>query len=250
MRTRRPVLATLAAAVAAALLAAGCAGEAERVTLPPEAGGAPLLYVAVGTSVANERLAPQEAWPQLLYRKALPRQAAFVNLGSAGATAASTRASVGEATALSPDLATVWLGPADALGGVAPEDYEADLSAVVRSLRRGGAARVLVATTPPLDGLPGYLACVRPGARPRTSSCSLPAPPPPPERLVALVDAYGAAVRRVAEAEGAAVVDLAPVVADARARGAEASLVGADGLSLSAEANRAVADAFAAVVDA
>jgi lysophospholipase L1-like esterase len=214
--------------------------------------GAPLVYVAVGASEsvgvgASDPL--RNAWPQVFYRSALPRSAVFVNMAVSGSTVAEALAGqVPSAVAQSPDVVTVWLNVNDLIRGVTPASYEADLTKLVTALRRGGATKVLVANTPPLDDLPAYRACL-PGATATVTRCAL-GPGlqglvPPPATLNAAVDAYNASIARVASSTGAILVDLHAAGLAARQNGTEASLVGSDGFHPSDAGHALVAKAFA-----
>ena len=159
---------------------------------------------------------------------------------------------VPEAVALSPDVVTVWLNVNDILHGVTPALYEADLTRLVTALRRGGATKVLVANTPPLDDLPAYRACL-PGATATATqraacpvSGALAGAVPAPATLNAVADAYNAAIARVAAATGAVLVDLHAAGLTARQNGTEASLVSSDGFHPSDAGHALVAKTFAA----
>ncbi len=228
------VLATLA------LLAAACAGgpadTIEAEALPP-----PFTYVALGASEtvgigADDPLT--EAWPSVLHRTALARSATLVNLGVSGATVRQAlELELAPALAEQPRLATVWLNVNDLVRQVPVEQYERDLGTLVRALRRGGATDVLVASTPPVVDLPVVRACL-----PGGTGCQLPVRLPSAEVIDQRVAAYDAAIARVAEAEGAIVVDLGP---DGAASGGIEDLVAADGFHPSSEGHRRVASAFA-----
>jgi len=171
---------------------------------------------------------------------------------SGSTVAAALAGQVPDAVALSPDVVTVWLNVNDILHGVTPVSYEADLTKLVTALRRGGATKVLVATTPPLDDLPAYRACL-PGAT-ATATQRAPCPVsgalagalPAPATLNAVVDAYNAAIARVAAAVGAVLVDLHAAGLTARQNGTEASLVSSDGFHPSDAGHALVAKTFAA----
>jgi len=220
-----------------ALLAGACSGgPAETVkaeSLPPS-----FTYVAVGASEtvgvgAQDPLT--EAWPSVFHRTALARSATLVNLGAREATVRQALdRELQPALAEQPRLVTVWLNVNDIVRQVPVEQYERDLSTLVRALRRGGAADVLVATTPPVVDLPVVRACL-----PGGTGCRLPVRLPPADEITERVAAYDAAIARVARAEGAVVVDLA----GAAAIGAD--LVAADGFHPSTEGHRRVAAAFA-----
>jgi lysophospholipase L1-like esterase len=212
---------------------------------------APLVYVAVGASEsvgvgASDPL--RNAWPQLFYRSALPRSAVFVNMAVSGSTVAEALAGqVPNAVAQSPDVVTVWLNVNDLIRGVTAASYGADLTKLVTALRRGGATKVLVANTPPLDDLPAYRACL-PGTTTTVGQCALGPVQglvPPPATLNAAVDAYNAAIARVTASTGAVLVDLHAAGLAARQNGTEASLAGSDGFHPSDAGHALVAKAFA-----
>jgi acyl-CoA thioesterase-1 len=233
----------LATFTAVALVALGACSVKHPVVLPPppDTGPAP-IYVAVGASETTGVGSDQplrDAWPRVLHRTALPAGAVFVNMGIPGATVAQALAEEMNQTVLvRPNLVTVWLNVNDIARGVSPADYETQLDTLLKGLRRNGATRVLVANAPPLDRLSGTLPGRNGGAL------------PPPETLNPLVDAYNAAVARVAQRQGALLVDLHALGLAARAAGTEAGLVSADGFSLSNAGHAAVAGAFAEVLRA
>lgn len=206
----------------------------------------PFLYVAVGGSDSvgvgsDEPL--RQSWPQVFYRRALPRRATFVNLGVPGATVdAAFPDQAQEAVSLSPQLVTLWLNVTEVLLGVPVDAYEADLSRLVRLLRRAGATEVLVANVPLLDHLPAYLAC---RAAPRSPTCPIARDLPPSEVLGARVESFNLAIAAVADREGAILVDLHAAGLRARQDGVEQRLVAEDGFHLSTEGHDAVASAFA-----
>jgi len=237
-----------AAALLLVLLAACVPGEAPARPVPsgaaPSPSPPPVVYAAVGASETagiGAQDPARQAWPTVLYLTSLPPSAVYYNLGVPGET---TTAALGgelpEALAVHPTLVTVWLNVDDLAAGVSAGDYEARLGELVHALRRGGAARVLVANTPSLDRLPVYLAC-RAGA----GACPFAGAVPEPAELNALVDAYDAAIARVVGREGAVLVDLhaAGEVPDAHP-----DWVGADGFHPSAAGHAAIAARFAAAV--
>ncbi len=227
-----------AAAAALALVAAGCSGGRPD-TIKGEALPPPFTYVAVGASETVGVGADDPAtgsWPNVFYRTALTRSATLVNVGESGATVRQTlERKLPAALAEQPRLVTVWLNVNDLVRLVPVDEYERDLSTLVRALRRGGAADVLVAGMPPVADLPVVRACL-----PGGTGCRLPSRLPSAEVVAERVAAYDAAIRRVAAAEGAFVVDLA-----AAAGGEDkAGLVAADGFHPSDEGHRRVAQAF------
>jgi lysophospholipase L1-like esterase len=122
-----------------------------------------------------------------------------------------------------------------------PSDYEMRLDQLIAELHQGGAARVLVANTPPLDQLPAYLTC-KPFV-PTEGGCDT-SRRLPPSVVIRAVDEYNAAIARVAAREGATVVDLHALVLAARQAGTESELVGPDGFHPSAAGHLLVAQAF------
>jgi acyl-CoA thioesterase-1 len=217
-------------------------------TTPP---APPPVYVAVGasetTGIGAE--APlRDAWPRVLFRTAMPENTIFVNMGIPGATVAQAlRDELPRAIEQRPTIATVWLNVNDLIAGVTPAEFERDLGTLVGTLRRGGATRVLVANTPPLDRLPAYLAC-RPDPPPSAPSCRYEGGLPPPDVVNALVDAYNAATARVVEREGAHLVDLHAVAMAARRAGIDQALISNDGFHPNAGGYQRVATAFAEVL--
>ena len=204
------------------------------------------MYVAVGASetVGVGADLPEQAWPEVLRRTHLPAGTAFTNVGIPGATVArALEQELPRALASQPTLVTVWLNVNDLLAGLAPDVYEAQLRRLVNALRRGGATKVLVANTPPLQLLPAYVAC---RSQPQAGLCRALAPLlPAPEAVAAAVDAYNVAIERVTAAEGAVLVDLHGASLRSNATGRWAPLVSRDGFHPSTLGHRAVADAFA-----
>lgn len=249
MRARTLVWAVL-------LVAAACApgrGSGIDPAAPPADGRVGPVYVAVGASETagfGADVALREAWPRILYREAMPPETVFVNLGLPGATVAEAlQRSVDHAVELAPDVATVWLNVNDLLAAVPPTDYGRQLDTLVGRLRRGGATRLLVANTPPLDHLPSYLAC-RPDPPAGGPACRAGAELPPPDLINAAVDAYNVVIASVARRHGALLVDLHATAMAARAAGTAESLVSDDGFHPSTAGHASVAAAFAAVLAA
>lgn len=251
VRTRLGTVAAILATLGAACSGGGRAAGGSPTTAVP-AGPAP-LYVAVGASETagfGTATPLREAWPRVLYRTAMPARTVFVNMGIPGATVAQALdQEVGPTVDLKPTVVTVWLNVNDLIAGVPAADFERDLDALVKQLRRNGQTRVLVANTPPVDHLPAYLAC-----RPDPPAAAPPCPRqfglqmPPPEEVDRLVDDYNAATARVADREGAALVDLHAAGVGARQAGIEDALVSADGFHPNAGGHAAVATAFAEVL--
>ena len=236
-----------AAALGAALvwLLVACSGNGEapgrRSGLP---GPPPVVYVAVGASETAGVGAdlPEQGWPEVLRRAHLPDGTAYTNLGIPGATVAQAiEQELPRALSLQPTLVTVWLNVNDLVAGVAPPTYESQLGQLVRALRRGGATKVLVANTPPLELLPAYVDCRRPQPARR---CPFGPLLPPPALVSSAVGDYNAAIKRVADAEGAVLVDLHAAALRQDAKGALAPMVSRDGFHPSTLGHRAVADTF------
>lgn len=247
-------LALLAAAV---LATSGCTGpgrEGERSSLPTRVPkGSGLVYVAIGASEtvgAGSKEPLREAWPQVLFRTALPHGATFVNLGIPGTTVTGAlRRELPYAIDLRPDLVTVWLNVNDLVAGVDPEHFGRTLGRLVSELRAGGVEDVLIANTPPLIHLPAYRAC-RLDSAGEEPPCFTDERLPATRRLSRLVDGYNAAIERVAGRVGATVVDLHGRAHAARRAGAMRRLISPDGFHPSTAGHRAVAAAFAAALHA
>ena len=212
---------------------------------PAQAGGgarrAVARYVVVAASDAvgyGSDDPATDAWPEVLRRTALPRDARLVNLGIPGATVAvALEQELAAALAEQPDVALVWLSVNDLVAQVPPAVYEQQLATLVGALRRGGATRVLVGNTPPLERLPIFSTF---DADPDHVDPAL----PHPEVVKAAVDAYNAAIGRVAAAEGAEVVDLHAAGSAAHTARYGHSLISEDGFHPSTAGHRAVASAF------
>lgn len=236
-----PVVLLIVASLFSACFGGGRQPASEQRRPPPP----PVVYIAVGASETAGVGAdlPEQGWPEVLRRAHLPEGAAYTNLGVPGATVAQALdQELPRALALQPTLVTVWLNANDLIAGVAPATYEAQLGQLVRALRRGGTTRVLVANTPPLELLPAYMDCRRPEPGRR---CPLGSLLPPPAVVSAAVGNYNAAIQRVADAEGAVLVDLHGAALRQQAKGRFAPLVSRDGFHPSTLGHRAVADTFA-----
>ena len=224
----------------AALLGASCGGDSGR---PELADGA--RWVVVGASDARgygTDSPATKAWPRLVRFDALPDNGAVVNVAGPGDTVEeAVERQLSNAVAARAHLAMVWLAVNDVVDRVPPDTYERHLGHLVHELRAGGATRVLLGNTPLLDRLPAFERCRQGGRCPKSGA-------PAPEEVTATVDAYNAAIARVAAAEGADLVDLHAISVRARAAGTEASLVAKDGFHPSEAGHRAVADAFEAIL--
>ena len=262
----RPVLATL---LVATTLLAGCSGDPDaagggdgaratgRATGASPSASAPApadqsagpsgadVYVAVGASetvgVGADDPAT-EAWPRVLHERVLPASR-FVDVGVSGSTLqAALTAQLPSALAARPDVVTVWLAVNDAVAGVPVGRYERQLTRLVRALRQGGRAEVLVGNVPDLWRLPAYRACLPgSGGRPVDGvSCRLPVVPAR-SQVKETVSAFNAAIARVVRSHGARLVDLAQ-------EDDLAGLTAADGFHPSTEGHREIARAFARVL--
>jgi lysophospholipase L1-like esterase len=204
-----------------------------------------VVYAAIGASetVGVGSTNPStDAWSTVFARVALPPSAVYRNYGISGATVAiALTDELPKALLAKPTLVTVWLNVNDLTSGVAPAEYGSRLTTLVRGLRRGGAARVLVANTPYLDQLPIYVAC-RSGKLPNGVQCPGRAAALTPEAVNAAVDAYNAVIASVVQAEGVELVDLhaqGEVPAD------HPGYIGADGFHPSTLGHAATAAVFA-----
>jgi acyl-CoA thioesterase I len=199
------------------------------------------VYVAIGASDTvgvGARDPRRDAWPAVFAQTALPPTAQVHNLGISGATTAEAiRRELPRALALRPTIATVWLNVNDLTSAVPPSTYGDRLRQLLARLRRGGRTEVLVATTPRLDSLPAYRACVD-----GSEACAIGPFVPPPSLLRFAVDAYNDAIRAAAEDTGAILVDL-HALGDVPAR--HPDWVSGDGFHPSTEGYRHVAEAFA-----
>jgi lysophospholipase L1-like esterase len=232
---RAAALAAVAVALAVGSPALGCSGGTSVEAPGPATAAPPEAYVAVGASESVGVGADRplvESWPRVLYR-ALDRNTVFVSAGVEGSTVAEALdEQLPLALELRPTLVTVWLNVNDLAAGVPVATYEQQLAVLVRGLRQDGRARVLVANTPPVEELPAYEALA--GSR-----------FPPPDEVRALVAAYNAAIERVADAEGAELVDLHAAGVAAARDGTFASLVSDDGFHPSTEGHARIAEVFA-----
>lgn len=240
MRRVAPLLAV------ASLLAACSAGGGPAAVATPRPTP-PTVYAAIG---ASETIGigtddpTRQSFPQRLFQRLGPGTV-FYDFGlPSETTAAALKDELPQALIVHPTLATVWLNVDDLIGGVPVTDYEPELDQLVGALRRAG-ARVAVANTPHLDHLPAYAAC-RPDP-PAGSKCPLGTITlPPPDQVEALVQGYNAAIARVANREGATLVDL---YAAGEVPDLHPEYVGRDGFHPSGAGAAAIADTFATALD-
>ena len=208
---RRLLEARSIAGLALAGLTLSACGALANTGAPSPSAPTPVVYAAIGASETYGIGAgdPRQAWPQVFSDDVLPRSAVLHNFGIPGATTAQAlHDEVPAALAVHPTVVTVWLNVNDLINGVSAQDYEAQLRQVLRALRRGGQARVLVANTPDLAQLPAYRACL-PNAPTGGPTCLIPAGlMPTPQAVAAAVAVYNGAISDAANKEGATLVDL------------------------------------------
>jgi lysophospholipase L1-like esterase len=214
----------------------------------PESSGPTAVYVALGASESagvGTADPARDAFPQRFFHH-LGAASVLYDFGIPGeTTAAALKDELPPALAVEPTLATVWFNVDDLVAGVPVADFEARLDQLVSALHRAGATRILVANTPHLDRLPAYFAC-RPNPPAGSAKCPLTGlSPPPPAELDALVQAYNAAIARVAARQGATVVDL---YAAGEVPDQHPEYVSADGFHPSTQGAAAIADTFAAAL--
>ncbi len=199
------------AGLALAGLTLSACGSMANTGAPRPSAPTPVVYAAIGASETYGIGAgdPRQTWPQVFTDDVLPRSAVLHNFGIPGATTAQAlHDEVPAALAIHPTVVTVWLNVNDLINGVAAQDYEAQLRQLLRALRRGGQARVLVANTPDLAQLPAYRACL-PNAPTGGPRCLIPAGlMPTPQVVGAAVAGYNAAISDAAKKERATLVDL------------------------------------------
>ena len=200
---------------------------AQQAPVQPALTG-PVTYVVLGASdaVGYGVNAPQrEGWvPQLASR--LPAGSRTVNLGIGGLTLREAlQRTLPRAVQAKPDLVTVWLAVNDVLGGVALDQYRADLDTLLGTLRRETTARIAVGNLPD----PGQL----------LGDVQVPAF----ARRMLLMP-WNNAIAAIARQHGAVLVDLQkrwPVAE-------HPEYIGSDGLHPTAAGYRALADAFHATL--
>lgn len=205
----------LAVAMASSLVGACGTSPASGSVPGQDSAGTADVYAALGASetfgdgAGDQALRFRAAWPQLFYADVLSRAATYYNFGIPGITVGQALTEeVPAALAVHPTVVTAFFNLDDLARGVSPTEYGTELEDLVRQMRQGGRATVLVANSLRVSDLPAYRACL-PGA-PAGVTCLLGAQvaAPPPDVIDGLVDQYNAEVTRVAGATGAVVVDL------------------------------------------
>ena len=124
---------------------------------PTASAARPLTYVALGASDSvgvGATLPERESWVAVLHAR-LPSGSRLVNLGVSGSL---LRQALDQqlpvALDADPDLVTVWLAVNDLNARVPLDRYAADLDTLLRSLREGTDATILVGNVPDLSTLP------------------------------------------------------------------------------------------------
>ncbi len=137
--------------VAVLLALVGCSSSGgSTVAAPPDV--APVTFVVVGGDdvlglVRRDQLVG--SWPQLVFRDALPVQAAYVNLGQSGFSVIGAAAVLEPSFAeLQPDVVAIWAGVTDAASGRAVADFRAGLDDLAALATRKANSNVLLATLP------------------------------------------------------------------------------------------------------
>lgn len=239
--------ATVGLALAASAVLAACAagGDVEEPASGTSAGPRP-VYVAIGSDetvgVGADR-PTVEAWPQVLYRTALDPSTVFVNAASQDSSVADALdEQLPLALELRPTLVTVWLNRTDVATGTSVAVFERRYAELLRALRRGGRTEVIVATMPP--DAPGDPASPDGIGESDPASDDDLADLSPDERN-ARVAAYNDAIRRIATAAGAKVVDLQSGVFDAGENDLADRLVATDGQHPTTEGHARIAELFA-----
>lgn len=238
------------AALSAVLVLAACAPDSAPPR-PGRAAGRREVYVAIGngeTAGNGVRNRIRDAWPQIVFRTALPPASVFTNFGTNDASVESAfTEQLAPALELRPTIATVHLTE-DTFLTRDPIAYERNLTLLVRRLQRGGRTEVVIGNIPPGDREPGLLAC-------------LPNPPAggPECRLGPITDLgreaerdaqFNDAIARVATATGARLVDLRAAFLRARAAGTEDELWVGNDFSPNVKGHQLMARQFGTAVRA
>lgn len=193
MRVRVYALVTVGVLVAGAATYAFVPRQAAP-RLPPDPAH-PLMYIALGDSTVYGVGAgsPEGNYVSRLYERlrSVYPHARVVNLGVSGATAADVlEAQLSRAVSLCPDLVTLSIGPNDITRQRDVQQYERDIEAILRMLRRETSAVVVVNLIPDLTVTPRFRGNERAALLSRR------------------VLAFNEALSRQARAYGAEVVDL------------------------------------------
>jgi lysophospholipase L1-like esterase len=119
----------------------------------------PITYVALGASdavgVGSNKPGSQGYVPLIAER--LPSGSRLINLGVSGIKLhAALKEELPLALSTSPRLITIWLVANDFVGGVQYDDYMQDLETLLKQLRVGTQARIVMANLPDLTRLPAF----------------------------------------------------------------------------------------------
>lgn len=119
----------------------------------------PVTYVALGASdavgVGSKKPGSQGYVP--LIANHLPKGSRLINLGVSGIRLhRALQEELPLALSTSPQLITIWLVANDFVAGVHYDDYMNDLEALLKQLRAGTHARIVMANLPDLTRLPAF----------------------------------------------------------------------------------------------
>jgi len=119
----------------------------------------PITYVALGASdavgVGSNKPGSQGYVP--LIADQLPKGSHLLNLGVSGIKLhAALQKELPLALSTSPRLITIWLVANDFVAGVRYDDYMQDLTTLLKQLREGTQARIVMANLPDLTKLPAF----------------------------------------------------------------------------------------------
>jgi acyl-CoA thioesterase-1 len=119
----------------------------------------PITYVALGASdavgVGSNKPGSQGYVPLIANR--LPSGSRLINLGVSGIKLhAALKEELPLALSTSPRLITIWLVANDFVAGVPYNDYMQDLETLLKQLRAGTQARIVMANLPDLTRLPAF----------------------------------------------------------------------------------------------
>lgn len=126
--------------------------------------GRDILYLAVGASDAlGIGATPLRNGYVYRIRDELEQQTRgdvrLLNLAIPGGTTRDLRQALQLALRkeVKPDLVTIWTGANDVIDGRAPEDFEKELSAILRELRDKSSAFIVIADIPDLTKIPRFM---------------------------------------------------------------------------------------------
>jgi acyl-CoA thioesterase-1 len=119
----------------------------------------PVTYVALGASdavgVGSSKPGMQGYVPLISQR--LPKGSRLVNLGISGVRLhQALQQELPIALSTSPNLVTIWLVTNDFVGGVSYDNYMRDLNSLLKQLRAGTHARIVMGNLPDLTRLPSF----------------------------------------------------------------------------------------------